>query len=490
MVCYFESHTFIIENNLFTVLFYYLLLLGVLLHYDDATLKDLYFLDPQWLCDMLAHVVTIREINPFARSGVMKLDDLQIVLKSSTCTREYIVNLLNKFEVALTWDSRSLLIPSLLPSEEDMYGQKAQPILIKVPVKSKLRKLRAKTLSQSVLDFTDIFEHITSRSDPEVSVRRLLLMSYFPSGFWSRLITRILGDDTIVNVIRQFFLPTEVNGDDFMCADFHTHFDWILWQTGIELKFANKITLFRMKEVLHRNSPINYRHLRFQLYSENTWFDVPIKSSSILETYLPLDTIIIKRPIKDKYEEDIGFRAIVLDPSPVQAAKLLALIIDHIDVLLEDWYPTLGTRFVHTSEGKCLVTRLVPCPKCLIESVETDNISIDMKDDDGTSKIEHISKEFLKRDLDSKNIVRKSQESYNGSDGGDSGVGHDVSPQLSRKISVDDHPLISDDQVEGDIHYGWTVEDCILAASSVDKLCVACPKHGDLSLAQVAPDTV
>lgn len=42
---------------------------GVLLHYDDATLKDLYFLDPQWLCDMLAHVVTVREINPFARSG-------------------------------------------------------------------------------------------------------------------------------------------------------------------------------------------------------------------------------------------------------------------------------------------------------------------------------------------------------------------------------------------------------------------------------------
>ncbi|KAK7083303.1 hypothetical protein SK128_007310, partial [Halocaridina rubra] len=28
-------------------------------------------------------------------------------------------------------------------------------------------------------------------------------------------------------------------------------------------------------------------------------------------------------------------------------------------------YPTLGTRFVHTSEGKFLVTRLVPCPMCL-----------------------------------------------------------------------------------------------------------------------------
>lgn len=467
-----------------------LLLLGVLLHYDDATLKDLYFLDPQWLCDMLAHVVTIREINPFARSGIMKLDDLQIVLKSSTCTREYIVNLLNKFEVALTWDSRSLLIPSLLPSEEDMSSQKAQPISIKVPVKSKSRLLRTRTSSQPMLDLIDIGEHITSRSDPEVSVRRLLLMSYFPSGFWSRLITRILGDDAIINVIRQFFVPTEVNGDDFMSTDFQTHFDWVLWQTGIELKFANKITLFRMKEVLQRSFPINYRHYRFQLYQENAWFDVPMKSSSILETYLPLDTVIIKRPIKNIDEVDIGFRDIVLDPSPVQAAKLLALVVDHIDVLLEDWYPTLGTRFVHTSEGKCLVTRLVPCPRCLVGNVETDAISIDMKYDDGTTKIEHISKELLKRDLDSKNILRKSQESYNGSDGGDSGVGHDVSPQSSRKVSVDDHPSVSEGQVDGDIHYGWIVEDCILAASSIDKLCVVCPKHGDLPLAQVAPDTV
>ena len=42
---------------------------GVLLHYDDPLLRDLYFLDPQWLCDMLAHVVTIREVNPHMNNG-------------------------------------------------------------------------------------------------------------------------------------------------------------------------------------------------------------------------------------------------------------------------------------------------------------------------------------------------------------------------------------------------------------------------------------
>jgi len=42
---------------------------GILLHYDDVNLQDYYFLDPQWLCDILASVVTIREINCLAKSG-------------------------------------------------------------------------------------------------------------------------------------------------------------------------------------------------------------------------------------------------------------------------------------------------------------------------------------------------------------------------------------------------------------------------------------
>ena len=101
---------------------------GVILHYDDATLRDYYFLDPQWLCDMLAHVVTVREINPFARTGIMKLDDLNLLFRHNNkqqagsigTNRSYIVSLLNKFEVALTWDSRTLLIPSLLPQNEEV----------------------------------------------------------------------------------------------------------------------------------------------------------------------------------------------------------------------------------------------------------------------------------------------------------------------------------------------------------------------------------
>lgn len=115
----------------------------------------------------------------------------------------YIVNLLNKFEVALTWDSRTLLIPSLLPVEE---------------TECSTVKIATKMTSWSVPQPKSSFEKEPSISSeikvhpipqPNKSISRLLLMSYFPSGFWSRLLTRILADLQIVNVLKDIY-PMQV----------------------------------------------------------------------------------------------------------------------------------------------------------------------------------------------------------------------------------------------------------------------------------------
>lgn len=101
-------------------------------------------------------------------------------------------------------------------------------------------------------------------------------------------------------------------------------------------------------------------------------------NSSILEIHFPVDTLLIKPVISDTVHDVSAYK--FTEPLEVQCTpecmtQLLALAVDHIDILLEDWYPTLGTRFVHTSEGKFLVTRLVPCPKCLASALETEQSS-------------------------------------------------------------------------------------------------------------------
>ncbi|KAI5703280.1 hypothetical protein M8J75_009878 [Diaphorina citri] len=483
---------------------------GVLLHYDDVTLRDLYFLDPQWLCDMLAHVVTIREINPFARAGLMQLSDLSLVFKNtkigSLDTKGYIVNLLNKFEVALTWDSRTLLIPSLLPTEPDLTDPNAQIVKVKIPVRTRGWAVRHKKISATsnatavpyfgtpthdqtsssttstaieVLSNGEDGVELSTRGDPETAIRRLLLMSYFPSGFWSRLMTRILADDAVVDIVRAFFIiPKQVLQSAKLSQAIDKRAEWILWQTGMELRFSDTV-LFRMREVL-------------RIKQEGLWQDVDLSTASILEILLPSDTIVIKQPIKDE-NEPIGYQAIVLEPSPERTAQLLALAVDHIDVLLEDWYPTLGTRFVHTSEGKFLVTRLIPCPRCLSTSSSGGGDSVDPAynpppsrpplampsgSDDGWEGGEEGWR------------VRKSQESYTSD--GDSGVGRD-STCSSRKPSVEGHPHLilaeeCTDQLSVPPQYSWMVEECILAA--YDKDSVKCPVHGEILLAHIAPDTM
>ncbi|XP_058798844.1 leucine-rich repeat serine/threonine-protein kinase 1 [Phymastichus coffea] len=467
---------------------------GIILHYDDATLKDLYFLDPQWLCDMLAHIVTVREINPFARSGIMKLDDIQHVFKSSTIstsdTQGYIVSLLNKFEVALTWDSRTLLIPSLLPTEEELLRSN---ITIKIPVKSRVWHMRSKMISSPMVSYgqspgTDKLNNtegvLTSRPQPICSITRLLLMSYFPSGFWSRLITRILADDTIVEIVMSFLTPFNNFVDDKIFVTLlETNAEWVLWQTGAELRYCG-ITLLRLKEVncsLH-NSPHNYSKHKFKLKQDGIWCLVDLKSSAVLEIWFPVDTLVIKQPIpatdSDDDEEPIGYQAITVEPQPESMPQLLALIVDHIDILLEDWYPTLGTRFVHTSEGKLLVTRLIPCPKCLIDSGENESESF--------NNSEHSSEDIPKYYM---NKERQSQDSYKSD--GDSGVGYDSSTS-SRMPSLEGHPDISKQYMplsdETFTIYSWMVEECILSAYSNKS--ISCPKHSDISLSLVAPDII
>nr|XP_037280613.1 leucine-rich repeat serine/threonine-protein kinase 1-like [Rhipicephalus microplus] len=406
---------------------------GVLLHYEDATLKDLYFLDPQWLCDVLAHVVTVREINPFARNGIMRLEDLQHLFRSAE-TRSYLLSLLNKFEVALTWDGRSLLIPSLLPSEE-LLRCGLPGADVRVPVRSRgwgLRSSLTRGVSAGAVQTPGsggCTLRVLAASREQPAVQRLVLLSYLPSGFWARLITRLLADDQVVEALRGYLAPPRGwEKDPGLAAALSQRAEWLCWQTGLELRHAQAVVL-RLREVVSGGAPCDLLGARPRVRLEGHWSPVETQGAVALLLELPL--------------ERRQWGPALLLPRMESATQLLALAADHVDTLLEDWYPALGTRFVHTSQGRFLVTRLVPCPSCAATGLGC-------------------------------NMAPSSGPPSRAST--DSGV-------------VDSRPASAEGMEEAITGpYAFLVEECILAAN--ERGAVTCPIHGDLRLAQLAPDTV
>jgi serine/threonine protein kinase len=230
------------------------------------------------------------------------------------------------------------------------------------------------------------------------------------------------------------------------------------------------------------------------LKQEGLWTDIDLISQGILELVFPMHAIGV-RPLSP----ELGIE-MEIDINIQSATQLLALIVDHIDLLLEDWYPTLGTRFVHTSEGRFLITRLIPCQKCLMRCEERNNqppnlpgnpklpktlfkrLSLDRNRDGELSGLNEIS--GILNEMAAASNSRKSQDSLGYSDC-DSGVDPN-SACSSRTTSVEGHPLMSNNESLPPPSYSWMVEECILAA--YDKKTIQCPVHGEVELNSITPD--
>lgn len=78
---------------------------GVILHYEDSTLKlnDFYFLDPEWLCRLMAQIITVREINPcIGPDGVCTIIMWHPVLKKTKSVIMWLP-VLKKTESVIMW---------------------------------------------------------------------------------------------------------------------------------------------------------------------------------------------------------------------------------------------------------------------------------------------------------------------------------------------------------------------------------------------------
>lgn len=63
------------------------------MHFSDASrwTNNLYFIEPQWLCQMMARVVTVREINPYiTEQGVLSAENASRLFPEETYPVEFL----------------------------------------------------------------------------------------------------------------------------------------------------------------------------------------------------------------------------------------------------------------------------------------------------------------------------------------------------------------------------------------------------------------
>ena len=166
---------------------------------------------------MLAEVVTVPEKNSFVHNGILKESNVAFIFRDnrrfpSTFFQQYL-QLLERFEIALSLGNGNRLIPSMLPYQRPVMNfvdpeptprkSSSHDEELYIPKK----ELRVGSVSQSDTDSVSslpTFAPEGSEKGPRIvdgmevvdypvnCIRRRYDMAYVPSGFWSRLISRLI----------------------------------------------------------------------------------------------------------------------------------------------------------------------------------------------------------------------------------------------------------------------------------------------------------
>lgn len=159
-------------------------------------------------------------------------------------------------------------------------------------------------------------------------------MLYFPSGFWPRLISRLVSDEKFFKDLKGYFSEEGKSG---------LTLEWSCWQSAMELRFGDNAVL-QLREISTPSKLSN----SILVYHDTSWRPLMLENKAVMEITLPV------------YK-----KADIVISNISSVSMLLNRCVNHIDALLEDWYPSLGTRFIHTSTGQYLVTKFIPCSTCI-----------------------------------------------------------------------------------------------------------------------------
>ncbi|KAL5106948.1 hypothetical protein TcWFU_006710 [Taenia crassiceps] len=85
----------------------------------------------------------------------------------------------------------------------------------------------------------------------------------------------------------------------------------------------------------------------------------------LIQLHMPSFSIFWPEYREMTNEKENSTKSWTLEPDRRILTQILTKIVHHIDCLLLDWYPDLGTRFNQSNSGEYLVHRVIPCTDCV-----------------------------------------------------------------------------------------------------------------------------
>ena len=182
-------------------------------------------------------------------------------------------------------------------------------------------------------------------------------------------------------------------------------------------------------------------------------------------------------------------------------------------MLLEDWYPDLGTRYMQDSKGDYLVTRLAPCNECteiafkrlnkkLITASKSQNKIKNTKAGEDTTYTMHINNSYSFNDpfqmplstsesVDIEKLrieeIRRNEKSDN--DNYEENEENDKESNIVSKLLAD---LLSDNNLKQFDFTPWIycflLDNVCYSVLKNDTKVLTCPKHGNQLPHLIAPD--
>ena len=373
-------------------------------------------------------------------AGILKTSVLSHVFKGKLFPqahrREYI-ELLGKFEVALILDRNRLLVPSMLPPRpkytihafRNVFPRPSLcQILARSPDTAKLFSSGCPGIN-SELDPSSgspqqlgVVSHVSEELfRTGMILRRFYFMTYVPSGFWPRLISRFLTSSRFAVVVLQSlgYPESQIKDISVQLVSGQTNgaigLEWSYWKTGIELWYKG-LSLLRVAEILPQgtfracqSSPSIFKQsttapfepaldtedLSFEL--NGRWMPIELTPNRGIELLVP--DVICPSLLQQEYTSRINSGGPESKPSDEpqfeylwMSAQLLSMSADYLDTLLEDWYPGLGAREgSRTVESIPYVNRVIPCPFCVSRACQLNPADYEAEPASGTSDHEFNS---------------------------------------------------------------------------------------------------